>query len=66
MNDLRNKNHSIVVNTSGARDILPLELPPPGIVFKPAQANPRETTTWYVPEPLIKLMQYCLANQTRP
>ena len=27
--------------------------------------RPNETSTWYVPEPLIKLILYCISKQSR-
>jgi hypothetical protein len=62
VNDLLKEKHHIVVNTTGGQ--YPDLLPPPGIILKPAKNSPKETTTWYVPAPLIRLMLYCLDNQS--
>ena len=61
VNDARKVSHCVVVNATGGRQ--PDLLSPPGIVFKPARYSPKETMTWYVPEPLVKLILYCLSNQ---
>jgi hypothetical protein len=63
VNDARSSHGHIVVNTTGRNIPLPEVLPPPGILYKPAKASPKETTTWLVPGPLIRLMLYCLENQ---
>jgi hypothetical protein len=33
------------------------------IVLKPARFSPKETSTWYVPEPMISLILYTLSKQ---
>jgi hypothetical protein len=60
VNDLRAKGGYIVVNTTGGD--LPDQIPLSGIVFKPARFSPKEVATWYVPEPLVKLILYCVSN----
>lgn len=62
VNDVRGAGHFIVVNTTGGYRP-ELVLPPPGILIKPARFSPKETTTWHVPEPLIKLILHCLSKQ---
>jgi len=52
----------IVVNTTGGFQPLE-EIVPPGIVVKPARFSPKETTTWYLPEPLAKLILFCISQQ---
>jgi len=59
VNDLRQKGHYIVVNMTGGTR-------PPvcgSEIVKPAKASPKEDSTWYVPEPLIKLILYSLLQQ---
>jgi len=58
--DLRGTGHYIVVNTTGGD--APDSIPQPGVVLKPSRYSPREDASWYVPEPLIKLMLYCLGH----
>lgn len=62
VHDLRGQGRYIVVNTTGGTR------PPhwPGEVVRPANASPRETVTWYVPAPLIRLILYTLDQQLRP
>ena len=60
--DRRPEDHFIVVNTTGG--IASTEIAEPGIVIRPAQASPKETTTWYLPEPLIRLILFTLGRQT--
>ena len=61
--DLRSKGHLIVVKSSGANRPFPPIIQPVEIVEKPAGSAVNETTTWYVPEPLIKLILYCISKQ---
>lgn len=62
VNDLREAKRAIIVITTGGS--MPDLLSPPGVVVKPARSSPKETTTWYVPEPLIRMILYCLDNQS--
>ena len=62
IHDRRTDDHFIVVNTTGG--IASTEIAEPGIVIRPAQASPKETTTWYLPEPLIRLILFTLGRQT--
>ncbi len=52
----------LVVNTTGGFNPY-RELVPPGVIIKPARFSPKETTTWYVPEPMVKLILHCLSRQ---
>lgn len=53
---------SIIVNTTGGFNPLK-EIEPPGVIIKPARFSPKETTTWYVPEPMVKLILFCVGRQ---
>jgi hypothetical protein len=57
--DFRARGHFIVVNMTGGTR------PPvwPSEIRKPATAKPREDSTWYVPEPLIRLILHSLSQQ---
>jgi hypothetical protein len=59
VNDLRAQGRYIVINTTGGTRpaVWPSE------VVKPAKSSPKEDSTWYVPEPLIKLMLFSLSQQ---
>lgn len=61
VNDLRPRGRYIVVNITGG--FAPPEILPPGIVIKPARNSPKTNATWYVPEPLIKLILHALSKQ---
>lgn len=61
VNDLRGSGHYIVVNMTGGTRPAAWA----GEVVKPAGASPKQDSTWYVPEPLIKLILYSLAQQLR-
>lgn len=63
LKDARTAGHYVVVNTTGRNAPMPDELPAP-VIIRPARFSPKVTTTWYVPEPLIKLMLYCLDKQS--
>lgn len=52
----------LIVNTTGGFNPYK-ELTPPGVVIKPARFSPKETTTWYVPDPMVKLILFCLSRQ---
>jgi hypothetical protein len=61
VNDLRSRGRYIIVNMTGG------SLPGPQIqqpvVIKPARSSPKETSTWYVPEPMVSLILYTLGKQ---
>ena len=57
--DLRRRGHYIVVNMTGGTKPRVI----PEIVLNPARAHPEVVATWYVPEPLIKLILYSLKTQ---
>lgn len=59
--DARQRGRYIVVNTTGGF-VPDIELRPPGLLVKPARSSPKETTTWFVPEPLINLILYCVSK----
>jgi hypothetical protein len=61
VNDLRDRGRYIVVNMTGGNQPAP-QLPQP-IVLKPARSSPKETSTWYVPEPMVSLILYTLGKQ---
>jgi hypothetical protein len=61
VSDQRNRGGYIVVNMTGGNQP-PLQLPGP-IILKPARSSPKETTTWYVPDPMINLILYTLSKQ---
>ncbi len=61
VNDTSRGRGYLVVNVTGG--VKPDQLPPPGIVIKPAPNTPKQTVTWYAPVPLVKLILYCLARQ---
>jgi hypothetical protein len=61
VNDLRKTGHYLVVNMTGG--VMPPIIQPSPVIFKPARFSPKETTTWHVPEPLIKLILYTLSQQ---
>ena len=58
MNDLRKRGGYIVVNMAFG---IPPPVPP---MWVQVACRPTETTTWYVPEPLIKLSLFTLSQQT--
>jgi len=58
--DMRQQGGYIIVNITGGN--APDNIMEPGSVLKPARYSPKEDTTWYVPEPLVKLMLYCLGQ----
>lgn len=56
--DRRSEGGFLIVNTTGG------SWPPlPEMLFKPARSSPKETTTWYLPQPMIKLILHCLSKQ---
>lgn len=57
VNDLRGSGRFIVVNTAFGNP------PPTGIGWVKVAYRPAETSTWYVPEPLIKLILFSLSKQ---
>ena len=60
VNDLRSSGGYIVVNMTGG-SLLPHLVQP--VVLKPARFSPKETSTWYLPEPMISLILYTLSKQ---
>jgi hypothetical protein len=60
VNDLRSRGGFIVVNMTGGSQ--PPQIAQP-IVLKPARFSPKETSTWYLPEPMISLILYTLSKQ---
>ena len=59
VHDLRAHGHYVVVNCTGgfAEEII---LPPQGVFHKPAILD---ESTWYVPEPLVKLILFSISKQ---
>lgn len=58
----------LIVNTTGTPgQFWPHNIRHPGIVSKPAPGNvkPKQTTTWYVPKPIINLILYCVQRDSR-
>lgn len=58
--DRRSDGGYIIVNTTGG-----FWPPLPEMLLKPARHSPKETTTWYLPQPLIRLILHCLSQQNR-
>ncbi len=42
---------------------MPKQIAEPGITFEPAGNSPKQTPTWYVPAPVIRLILYSLSKQ---
>jgi hypothetical protein len=58
----------LIVNTTGTRgQFWKRDIPHPGVVSKPSPSGvkPRQTTTWYVPKPIINLILYCVQRDSR-
>jgi hypothetical protein len=62
VNDMRKPGHYIIVNIAFGDPVWPaMRVTPPD--WRQINYRPNETSTWYVPEPLIKLILYSTSKQ---